>query len=207
MVKEALVYTEHLWSPMFKKLKKEPVKPADNSAPGGNTPKKPPPSNSSGEIQQTVIDEPITVDGTIQGEENLILEGSMKGKVELEKHIFTVGPKGRFDGEVYARDVVVKGSLKGSINAINNLRISKDADFFGEAKIKTISIEGGALVKGVFEIARKPAARAAASARKAKPDKPAEVDPGRKSVKPTEPANPEANRQAAQPSPHSLKGN
>ncbi len=185
---------------MFKKRKKEPVKPADNSAPGGNAPKKPPPSGS-GEVLQTVIDEPITVDGIIQGEENLILEGSMKGKVELEKHIFTVGPKGRFDGEVYARDVVVKGSLKGSINAINNLRISKEADFFGEAKIKTISIEGGALVKGVFEIARKPAAKAA------KPGKPAEVDHGRKSVKPTEPSNPEAGRPAAQPSLHSLKGN
>ena len=156
---------------------------------------------------QDALDEPITVEGVIQGEENLILEGSMKGKVELEKHIFTVGPKGRFDGEVYARDVVVKGSLKGRINAINNLRISKDADFFGQAKIKTISIEGGALVKGVFEIARKPAAKAADSAQKAKPDKPAEVDPGKKSVKPTQPANPEANRQASQPSLHSLKGN
>lgn len=186
---------------MFKKVKKEKVKPADNSGPGGNTHKKPPLSDSSEEVLQTVIDEPFSVDGIIQGEENLVLEGSMKGKIELEKHIFTVGPKGRFDGDVYARDVVVKGRLKGSINAKDNLRISKNADFFGEAKSKTISIEGGALVKGVFEIARKPLAKAAKRTQPAAAGKLPEVD------RPIEPAGPETNRQAAPSSVPSRKGN
>lgn len=174
---------------MFKKVKKETVKPVHTDRPIGGEDKKPPLSGSGGADLQTVIDETISVDGIIQGEEDLILEGSMKGRVELEKHIFTVGQKGRFDGDVCARDVVVKGCLKGSINAIDNLRISENADFFGEAKSKTISIEGGALVKGVFEIARKPAAKTA------------------ETTKPTEAASPEANRQAAPSSFHSRKGN
>jgi cytoskeletal protein CcmA (bactofilin family) len=174
---------------MLKKLKKESAKLVKTGGPVGDEEKKPPPSRSIVGDAQTVIGEPFSIDGSIQGEENLILEGSMKGKVELAKHFFLVGLKGRFDGEVYARDVVVKGRLKGSIKAKGNVKITKEADFFGEVISKTISIEGGALVKGVFEIARKPPPKASDAAN------------------PAEEAGPEVSRQSATPSSQPRKGN
>lgn len=174
---------------MFKKIKKDTNKPVSTRDPIGGEKEKPQHVSSAGEDEQTVIGEPFTIDGSIQGEENLILEGSMKGKVELEKHFFMVGSKGRFDGEVFAQDVVVKGRLKGSISVKDNIKITKEADFFGEVISKTISIEGGALVKGVFEIARKPSPKAADAAQTA------------------EKARPEVSRPSAASSLQPLKGN
>jgi cytoskeletal protein CcmA (bactofilin family) len=168
---------------MFKKVKKDTNKPASTRDLIGGGKEKPQPVSGAGKDAQTVIGEPFTIEGSIQGEENFILEGSMNGRVELERHFFMVGSKGRFDGEVFARDVIVKGRLKGRINAEGNIKIAKGAEFFGEVKSQTISIEGGALVKAVFEIARKP------------------------SPKQAEKRTPEVGRQSAMPSSQPRKGN
>ena len=85
--------------------------------------------------------------------------------------------------------MLVKGRLKGSIKAKGKLKITKEADFSGEVKSKTISIEGGALVKGVFEIERKPQPRT------------------KRPAQPAEKAGPEVSTQPVTPSTQSLKGN
>ena len=36
--------------------------------------------------EKTVIGEQISIEGSICGKENLLIEGSMKGKIELEEH-------------------------------------------------------------------------------------------------------------------------
>ena len=54
----------------------ESTKPVNTGGPIRDDKNKPPPSGSTVEDAQTVIDEPFSIDGSIQGAENLILEGS-----------------------------------------------------------------------------------------------------------------------------------
>jgi hypothetical protein len=74
--------------------------------------------------EKTIIGEHISIEGNIRGEENLIIEGAMKGKLEMEKHNFTVGSKGRVEGEIHAQNVSISGQLeptsRGSLNWIGN---------------------------------------------------------------------------------------
>ena len=106
--------------------------------------------------EKTIIGEHISIEGNIRGEENLIIEGSMKGKLEMEKHNFTVGSKGRVEGEIHAQNVSISGQLKGNIKALGKVEITKEADFYGEIKGKSISVEDGAYFKGVIELDREP---------------------------------------------------
>jgi len=106
--------------------------------------------------EKTTIGQHISIEGQIRGEEHLVIEGSMKGNVQMEKHNFTVGANGRVDGEVRAQNVSISGQLKGTINALGKVEITKEADFYGDIKAKSISVEDGAYFKGSIELSREP---------------------------------------------------
>ena len=103
---------------------------------------------------KNIIGEHISIDGTIRGRENLIIEGHMKGKVELEKHHLTIGSKGQVEAEIQADNVTVSGRLVGNIMASGKVEITKNADFTGEIKAKQISVEDGAYLKACIELER-----------------------------------------------------
>ncbi len=44
--------------------------------------------------EKTTIGERITIEGSIRGEENLVIEGAMKGNIEMGKYNFSIGPNG-----------------------------------------------------------------------------------------------------------------
>ncbi len=125
---------------------------------------KPTPSNPMPAVNQekytsekkTVIGERITIEGSIRGEENLAIEGAMKGNIEMGKHNFAIGPNGRIDGEIQAQNVTINGQFKGTIKATGKVAVTKKADFNGEIKAKSFSVEDGAYFKGVVELDREP---------------------------------------------------
>ena len=80
----------------------------------------------------------------------------MKGNIELEKHNFRVGPNGQVDGEIAARNVSISGEFKGNIKSHEKVALTREADFYGEIKAKSISVEDGAYIKGVIELDREP---------------------------------------------------
>ncbi len=106
--------------------------------------------------QKTTIGENISIEGQIKGEEHLVIEGALKGNVELEKHNFTVGLKGRVDGQIRAQNVSISGQLMGTIKALGKVEVTKDADFLGDIKAKSIAVEDGAYFKGSIELDREP---------------------------------------------------
>jgi cytoskeletal protein CcmA (bactofilin family) len=113
-------------------------------------------SRSSAPDAKTVIGRHITIEGSIRGDEDLQIEGSMKGNIELQKHNFKVGASGQLEGEITARNVSVSGEFKGNIHCHEKVKITREADFYGEIKAKSISVEDGAYIKGVIELDREP---------------------------------------------------
>ncbi len=105
---------------------------------------------------KTIIGERITINGDIRGNENLVIEGSMQGKIELDKNQITVGPKGRVEAEIQANNVTISGRLTGNIQASGTVKINKDANFSGTIKAKNISVEDGAYLKASIELHRDP---------------------------------------------------
>ncbi len=111
--------------------------------------------------EKTVIGEHIFIEGDIRGEDNLTLEGSIKGKIDMGKFNFIVGSKGRFEGEILAQNVGVSGQLVGTAKVQGKVKIGKEADFLGDIKAKSISVEEGAYFKGSIELDREPHKKAA----------------------------------------------
>ena len=67
-----------------------------------------------------------------------LLEGSIKGKIDMGKHNFIIGSKGRFEGEISAQNLGVSGQLVGNVKIQEKVKFTKEADFFGNIKAKLI---------------------------------------------------------------------
>jgi cytoskeletal protein CcmA (bactofilin family) len=72
----------------------------------------------------------------------------------MKTHHLTVGSKGQVEAEVHAANVTISGKLEGNISATGRVEITKAADFNGEIKAKSISVEDGAYLKAVIELER-----------------------------------------------------
>ena len=113
-----------------------------------------PSSRSGSGDEKTIIGEQISIEGSICGKENLLIEGSMKGKIELEEHQVIVGSKGKVEAEILAKDVTISGRMTGNIQALGKVEITRAAEFNGEVKARRISVEDGAYIKAVIELDR-----------------------------------------------------
>ena len=111
-----------------------------------------------------VIGKSVMIKGQIFSREDLTIDGEIDGSVELHEHRLTVGPNGKLQAGVKAREVVVLGTIHGNVEASDKIDIRKDAKLVGDIKTARIVIEDGAYFKGSIDIARPEAPRAAATA-------------------------------------------
>jgi cytoskeletal protein CcmA (bactofilin family) len=90
----------------------------------------------------------ITVNGEINGKEDLIIEGHYQGKIILADNTLTVERSARLQAEIQAKNISIKGSVQGNISASGKVLIRKDAQLDGDIIAARISIEDGAQFKG-----------------------------------------------------------
>jgi cytoskeletal protein CcmA (bactofilin family) len=100
----------------------------------------------------TLIGENIAIEGVIQADEDMVIEGSIKGSVVAASHQLTVGKNGRVEADIQADNIVISGRMKGSLIAFNKVQINQGADFTGQIKAKSIAVEDGAFLKASIEL-------------------------------------------------------
>lgn len=100
------------------------------------------------------IGKSVKIKGEIFSREDLYLDGEIEGTVEVPEHRLTVGPHGRLQAGVKAREVVVLGSVNGNVEASEKIDIRKEARLVGDIKTGRIIIEDGAYFKGSIDIVR-----------------------------------------------------
>jgi cytoskeletal protein CcmA (bactofilin family) len=118
----------------------------------------PPPTPSISEPKKketTVLGQPVSFEGEIQGKEDLTIEGTMKGRIKLDGHL-TISATGKVEADVQAVNVTIGGRLMGNVQASGKVSITSAAEFNGEIKSKSISIEDGAYLKAVIELGQQP---------------------------------------------------
>lgn len=96
----------------------------------------------------------LHVKGEITGSEDLHIDGSVEGLVNLEDRKLTVGASAKLTADITAREVVIYGNVKGNLRARDRIEIKKDGSVVGDLSTARIMIEDGAYFKGSIEINR-----------------------------------------------------
>lgn len=136
-----------------------------------STPTAPPaaPSVSRGSAS---IGKSLRIKGTITGTEDLYIDGQVEGAIRLEGNSLTIGPNGDVDADVFARDIVIEGKVKGNVNAGDRIDVRKSGSLNGDLSAARIAIEDGAVFRGSVNIVKPepaPAPKAVANPPAAKP--------------------------------------
>jgi cytoskeletal protein CcmA (bactofilin family) len=108
------------------------------------------------------IGKSVMIKGQIISREDLYLDGELEGTVELQEHRLTIGPNGRVQANVKAREIVIIGAIHGNVEASDKIEIRKEARLVGDVRTARIVIEDGAYFKGSIDIIRPDTSKAQA---------------------------------------------
>ena len=94
----------------------------------------------------------LLVKGEIFGNEDLLVDGSVEGIVQLDEQKLMIGPTAKVKADIIAGEVIIRGNLKGNIRAKRRIEIMNDGAVTGDLTTPQVFIEEGAWFKGSIEI-------------------------------------------------------
>ena len=140
------------------------------------------------------IGETIVINGEVSGDEDLVIDGQVEGKINLNQNVLTVGEHGKVKAAVVAKTVVVAGKVRGNIMAAEKVGIRDTCSMEGNICTPRLAMAAGAYFRGVVDMPQsqsgRPAATSAADSGVDVPDKSREKDaPKPESVRSVAPAS------------------
>ena len=96
----------------------------------------------------------VVIKGEINGSEDLMIEGTVDGKISLPQNTLTVGADGQLNAEISAKVVVVFGGVKGNVTASEKVDIRDHGTVDGDIKTKKLAIADGAHFRGSIDMQR-----------------------------------------------------
>jgi cytoskeletal protein CcmA (bactofilin family) len=143
-----------------------PVSTSERSAPVSSSvvqPKTFQPTASAGGNMAN-IGKSITLKGDLSGNEDLVIEGHIEGRVDLPNNQLTIGANGSCAAEVHAKTVVVVGKVTGNVIASERIEIQATGLVNGDVSAPRLIVQEGAVVNGSIEMGAKAKASQAAAA-------------------------------------------
>ena len=98
------------------------------------------------------IGKSITIKGDLSGNEDLQIDGSVEGRIDLPNNQLTIGAEGRVKAEVHAKSVVVVGHVTGNLSAADRIQVEATGIVDGDVKAPRLVIEEGAMLNGAVEM-------------------------------------------------------
>ena len=96
----------------------------------------------------TTIGETIVFKGELSGDEDLLIEGQVEGKIDLNQNALTVGEHGKVKAAVVAKTVVAAGKVRDSIIAAENVDIRDTSLVEGDIYTSRLAMAPGAYIRG-----------------------------------------------------------
>ncbi len=113
-------------------------------------------SSSAGAV--THIPAGVTIIGDLAATEDLVIDGEITGSIDMPSNAITIGEAARIDARIFARDVIVLGSLSGRMTATEIIEIREGASVTGELAAPAVVLADGARVQGRVDTKRVDAA-------------------------------------------------
>ncbi len=95
----------------------------------------------------------LKIRGEITGSSDMYIDGDVQGKVRVGSGRLTVGPSGRVQADLEAREIVVNGSVVGNLKAADRVQLGSTGSVQGSVVTPRIGIDDGARLRGNVETA------------------------------------------------------
>ncbi len=105
----------------------------------------------------------LKIRGEITGSSDMYIDGDVQGKVRVGSGRLTVGPSGRVQADLEAREIIVNGNVVGNLKAADRVQLGSTGSVQGSVVTPRIGIDDGARLRGNVETASSSGAQVANS--------------------------------------------
>lgn len=109
------------------------------------------PNREPAERRTLVVGKGISVQGTVQDAERLVVEGTVEASM-INAAELSISPGGVFRGEVEVEDAEVAGTIDGTLTARGNLVVRSTGRVLGTARCRRLQVEDGGQITGRIEM-------------------------------------------------------
>jgi cytoskeletal protein CcmA (bactofilin family) len=108
---------------------------------------------------QSRITAGLKIHGEFSGTSDIYIDGEVQGKIRLGSARVTVGPNGRVQADIDAREIVIDGNVQGNLKAGESAHFGRTSRVVGTVITPRIGIDDGARLRGKVETVRTSAPR------------------------------------------------
>ena len=101
------------------------------------------------------IGKSVVIKGELNGSEDLTIEGQVEGTIQLRDHILTIGANGKIKAQIFAKAVIVLGTVNGNVTATEKIDIRDNGSVDGDIISPRVAIAEGAHFRGSVDMQRK----------------------------------------------------
>lgn len=99
----------------------------------------------------SVVSRDICIEGALEGSENLVIEGRVKGRIQSQGDV-TVTTSGNVEAVIVARNITIQGRVNGNVEALEAVEIQQQGILIGDCRARSIQIREGARFEGRSDI-------------------------------------------------------
>ena len=101
-----------------------------------------------GEDSMANIGKSIAIKGDLSGNEDIVVEGTVEGKVDLPNNQLTIGANGSAKAEITAKTIVVIGRVSGNVHGTERVEIQATGIVEGDVSAPRLIVAEGAVLNG-----------------------------------------------------------
>ena len=102
-------------------------------------------------MANTVIGDGITIEGELTSDEEVVVEGTIKGTLNTSERII-INPDASVEADVTASTISVAGKVTGNVTVGDRVELQAGGKLVGDVKAARISIADGAQFKGKVDM-------------------------------------------------------
>ena len=114
-------------------------------------PQTPRPARDPSERRTLVVGRGISVQGTVQDAERLVVEGTVEASM-IHATELAISPGGVFKGEIEVEDAEIAGTIDGTLTARGSLVVRASGKVLGTAHCRRLQVEDGGQITGRIEM-------------------------------------------------------
>lgn len=157
---------------VWKKTDENPSYPEAAPAPPRPAAPAPPTDPRRADRATATVGPSIFIKGDLSGDEDLVIEGRVEGKIDLKQHNVTIGTNGRVRADVFGNTVIVEGEVDGNLFAQQQAIVRKSGAVRGNITAPRVMLEDGSRFRGSIDMESKEAAKAGAGSHERAPSPP-----------------------------------